>query len=129
MEIMLLWLVLAVVVGIVAGARGRNGFGYFLLSIVLSPLIGLILAIALPNRLPQIERQRELALSKKCPHCAEMVKLEAKVCRFCGHELQPSPELQLQEKPQPRGLSIVGSMVIALVALAVLAMLVGGSSR
>ena len=24
---------------------------------------------------------------KKCPHCAEIVKMEAKVCRFCQREL------------------------------------------
>lgn len=25
--------------------------------------------------------------SKKCPHCAELIKAEANVCRFCGREV------------------------------------------
>jgi hypothetical protein len=25
---------------------------------------------------------------KKCPRCAELVKVEAAVCRFCGHEFE-----------------------------------------
>jgi hypothetical protein len=27
------------------------------------------------------------AAEKKCPWCAEMIKLEAKICRFCGREV------------------------------------------
>jgi hypothetical protein len=43
---LIIWLVLAVVVGVAANSRGRNGFGWFVLGIVISPLIaGLLLAI------------------------------------------------------------------------------------
>ncbi len=26
---------------------------------------------------------------RSCPHCAEMIMREAKVCRFCGREVEP----------------------------------------
>jgi predicted amidophosphoribosyltransferase len=30
--------------------------------------------------------------TKKCPACAENIKLEAKKCRFCGEEIDPEKE-------------------------------------
>ena len=46
MLLLILWLVFAVLIGAAARTRGRNGVGWFLLAILLSPLVaGLILAI------------------------------------------------------------------------------------
>jgi hypothetical protein len=49
MEFVLFWLIFAFVVAVAASARGRSGAAWFLVSIVLSPLIGLILVLVLPN--------------------------------------------------------------------------------
>jgi hypothetical protein len=49
MEILVFWLALAFVVAIAAGARGRSGAGWFVISVIFSPLIGLILVLVLPN--------------------------------------------------------------------------------
>lgn len=39
------WIILAIMVGAFADSRGRSGFGYFLLSAVFSPLLGLIILL------------------------------------------------------------------------------------
>jgi hypothetical protein len=46
--VLFLWLVLAFCVAAAANSRGRNGIGWFLISILLSPIIALLLLIAFP---------------------------------------------------------------------------------
>lgn len=104
-EIVLLWLALSVVAGIVAGAKGRNGFGYFVLSLLLSPLIGLILAAALPR----LNAPAPVVISppapdprrtRPCPECAEPILREARKCKHCGSSVTPEPWIAPPE-PEP----------------------------
>lgn len=55
MEIFLFWVVLSAAAGWIASAKGRNGVGFFFLSLVVSPLVGLIVACALPAVEPSSE--------------------------------------------------------------------------
>jgi rRNA maturation endonuclease Nob1 len=34
---------------------------------------------------------------KKCPECAELVKKEARICRYCGYEFYKTPLSQEEE--------------------------------
>lgn len=49
MEIALFWIALAVVVGVAANARGRNGYLWFFIAVVVSPLIALLLVLVMQN--------------------------------------------------------------------------------
>ena len=50
MDIFLFWGILSVIVGVFASSKNRSGFGWFVLSILLSPIITLILVAILPRR-------------------------------------------------------------------------------
>ncbi len=58
MEIFLVWFVLCVVVAGLAGARGRSAIGFFLISLVLSPLVGLIILLVVRNLAAEKREQR-----------------------------------------------------------------------
>lgn len=93
MEIIIFWLVLAILVGVFAGSKGRSGFGYFLLAILLSPLIGFIIVLILSPVLKNTEAKSIASGNlKKCPECAELVKAEAKICKHCKSTLIVKPQ-------------------------------------
>ena len=81
MEVFLLWLAFAVVVGVLASSRGRFGFGWFLLSAMFTPIIPLILVLALPPAGPNSKQ-------RKCPECQEIISREATKCKHCHAHLK-----------------------------------------
>jgi phosphate/sulfate permease len=65
----LIWIVLSLVVALVAESRGRTGFGFLVLSLLLSPLVGFLVVISVRNlaaekRAKAAEEAREAAASK-----------------------------------------------------------------
>jgi hypothetical protein len=80
------------IAGAIASKKGRPAVAFFLLSILVTPLIGIILALVARPNVRVIEQERIASgQDRRCPFCAEVVKREAKVCRFCGKDL-PEPE-------------------------------------
>lgn len=108
MEIIAVWLVMGVVVAIIANSKGYDPSGWFLYGLLIWP-IALVHILTKPKD-PRIAEQ-ELVSSggvKKCADCAELVRAEAKKCRFCGR-IFPEPAVPAKQqsaarKPQMRSL-------------------------
>jgi hypothetical protein len=54
----LFWIPLAILVGTIASSRGRSGFGFFLLSLVMSPLISFAILLALSNKSEEARQEQ-----------------------------------------------------------------------
>lgn len=94
MEVFLLWLVFSFVAGVIADRKGRSGGWIFILSVLLSPLIGIVVALVLqPNRGRLDEQAMAGGDLKRCPFCAELVQRIAIKCKHCASDLPslPSP--------------------------------------
>lgn len=88
--ICLVWILGSVLAARIAEKKGRRGTTYFLLSILLSPVVGVLAAaVATPDRAAAEKQRVSSGDERKCPFCAELVKREATICRFCQKALPP----------------------------------------
>jgi len=88
------WLVLCGAAAAMASSKGRSGSGVFFLSLVLSPLVGLIVALVMEPDQPQIAKAKGM---KKCPECSQFVQTDARTCPFCGKEIKEQSTARARE--------------------------------
>lgn len=76
-------------VALIARSKGRVTFWWFVYGFGFW-IIALPHALLMKPDVVGIEQRQMAEGQRKCPFCAEMIKVDAKVCRYCGRDL-PAP--------------------------------------
>ena len=103
------WLVCAALVGLGAYSRGRCVPLWLFLAILLTPLPAALMLLVFPDR-AELRARREAGRGRNglrlCPSCGEVVRKEARRCRFCLADLtrkaEAAPRLPPDERVEPR---------------------------
>jgi hypothetical protein len=65
MEIIIFWILLCIIPTVIANKKGRSGCGFFLLSVVLSPIVGIIIALLVEDKIEKSKDRRIKELEEK----------------------------------------------------------------
>ncbi len=99
------WLVCAVLVGLGAHSRGRSVALWLFLALLLTPLPAALMLLMFADR-TDVRVRRDAAQGRSdlrlCPSCGEVVRKEARRCRFCLGDLTRKAEPASRQLPDER---------------------------
>jgi hypothetical protein len=95
---------LALIPSSIAKSKGKEAITWYLYGFLLFP-IAFIHALLLQPSQTAIDQQKLAEGMRKCPFCAELIRGEAIICRYCGRDVPnkeitvlASKEKELQKK-------------------------------
>ena len=79
------WFGFAIIVGVAANTRGRSGFGWFLLALIISPLLAGLLVLAMPHKRAGVVDLATMAAVEATP-------IGSQSRQMLAHEMQKEKE-------------------------------------